>query len=171
MADTGWLDVLARLGPVATAAAAVVALAVGLATVRQRDRADARDQWWRRAQWALDLTLADDVQVVRRGYAVLSHLTGSDLATRDERRLLGSLWELGLIRTPGRPEDDSRPSGGLDDAREVSRGPVRAGDPGEAAAPRGDPAATHGAAGDRAAPGRPGPPGGSPDSAVDPRPG
>lgn len=82
MADTGWLDVLARLGPVATAAAAVVALAVGLGTVRQRDRADARDQWWRRAQWALDLTLADDVQVVRRGYAVLSHLTGSDLATR-----------------------------------------------------------------------------------------
>jgi hypothetical protein len=120
MADTGWLDVLARLGPAATAAAAVVALAVGLATVRQRGRADARDQWWKRAHWALELTLSDEVARASPGYAVLNHLLQSDLATEDERLLLRSLGQLGLNGRAEIQEDRTGAYEVLRDGEEVS---------------------------------------------------
>jgi hypothetical protein len=120
MADTGWLDVLARLGPVATAAAAVVALAVGLATVRQRGRADARDQWWKRAHWALELTLSDDGERASPGYAALHHLLHSDLATEDERRLVRSLCELGLNGRDELQKDETGVSQTLRDGGGIS---------------------------------------------------
>jgi hypothetical protein len=85
MTANGWLGALSLLGPVATGVAAVVALVVGIATVRQRDRADRREQWWRRAEWALALTLSDDREQMSQGYAVLAFLARSDLATRRAR--------------------------------------------------------------------------------------
>lgn len=130
MTGTGWLGALSLLGPVATGAAAMVALAVGIATVRQRDRADRREQWWRRAEWALGLTLSDDWKQMSRGYAVLAFLARSDLATRDERRLLAALEEVGLKAPPRPDHDGSRPNGGRDEGEEVSDGPDRAGDRG-----------------------------------------
>lgn len=118
MTETGWIDALSRLGPVATGVAALVALAVGIATVRQRDRADQRDQWWKRAQWALELTLSPHDELARRGFAVLGHLARSDLAAEDEKQLLHAFGELGLIRRLGLRHDDEGPTGGRDDARE-----------------------------------------------------
>jgi 1-deoxy-D-xylulose-5-phosphate synthase len=44
--------------PIATLVVATVALFVGLRTIRQRDLADRRDQWWKRFVWATELTLA-----------------------------------------------------------------------------------------------------------------
>ena len=134
MTETGWLGTLSLLGPVATGAAALVALAVGIATIRQRDRADRREQWWRRAEWALGLTLSGDEEAVRRGYAVLDHLVRSDLATDDERGLLRAASELGL-NTPDLPPHDGRGAPRADDGGEVSGGPVRPGDRGPGASP------------------------------------
>ena len=45
---------LSALGPIATGLAALVALIVGTVTIAQRSRADRCDQWWKRAQWAID---------------------------------------------------------------------------------------------------------------------
>jgi hypothetical protein len=135
MTETGWLGALSLLGPLATGAAALVALAVGIATVRQRDRADRREQWWRRAEWALGLALSANSGHALRGYAVLHHLAGSDLATRDERRLLRAVTEVGLSEAASTPEDGGVP-GVPEDEEEVPRGAVRAGDP-EPAAPAG----------------------------------
>ncbi|GIG36571.1 hypothetical protein [Cellulomonas pakistanensis] len=134
MTGTDWLGALSLLGPVATGAAAVVALVVGIATVRQRDRADRREQWWRRAEWALGLTLSDDWEAVRRGYAVLDHLVGSDLATADERGLLRAASELGLNAAHPPPQDGRGVPGAADEGG-VSGGPVRPGDRGAGASP------------------------------------
>lgn len=53
-AQADWVVKLASLGPLATACAAAVALLVGWATIVQKRHSDRRDQWWKRAQWALD---------------------------------------------------------------------------------------------------------------------
>lgn len=132
MTGTGWLGAVSLLGPLATGAAALVALAVGIATIRQRDRADRREQWWRRAEWALGLTLSADEEAVRRGYAVLDHLVRSDLATADEQGLLRAASDVGLKAGYRPPQDDGGAPGAVDEG-EVSRGPVRPGDRGAGA--------------------------------------
>ena len=85
------LDQIALLGPVATGVVALVSLVVGVVTIVQRGRADRRDHWWQRAQWALDLSLDDDPARAAVGAAVLVHLAGSDLAGREEARLLAAV--------------------------------------------------------------------------------
>lgn len=79
---------LADLGPVATFVVASVALYVGLRTIRQRDLADRRDQWWKRMQWATDLTLSDDPHRQELGYTAIDLLGRSSLAGPEELALL-----------------------------------------------------------------------------------
>ncbi len=86
------LAAAAQLGPAATALAATVAFAVGLGTLMQRSRADRRDQWWKRAQWALDLALAEETSRRRVGLAVLVHLAKSRLARTDETEMIAAAW-------------------------------------------------------------------------------
>lgn len=149
MTQTGWLATLSLLGPVATGAAALVALVVGVATVRQRDRADQREQWWQRARWALELTFSDDEDLVRRGYAAVHHLTRSALAGDDERKLIQAMNDVGLATARPTLEDGlGGPTGGDEDEEEVPGGQVRPGDPGAQETARGDPADARGAAGD-----------------------
>lgn len=99
------LETLAQLGPIATGLAATVALVVGVATVRQRDRADQREQWWRRAQWALDLTLSDSPTRARRGFALMSYLSETSLAGGDERAMMQALEKQGLSGADPSGED------------------------------------------------------------------
>lgn len=91
---------LADLGPPATVLVATVALFVGLRTVRQRDRADRRDQWWKRAQWATDLTLSDDPHRRELGYTALAVLGASRLAGPEELDLLDVALTAELLRRP-----------------------------------------------------------------------
>lgn len=91
MGDSGALQVVAQLGPIATGSAALVALAVGLATVVQRARVDRREQWWARTQWALDARTDADPRRAAAGEAALSYLSTSDLAGLDEVRLLAAI--------------------------------------------------------------------------------
>lgn len=86
------LDQAAKLGPVATGIAAVVALVVGIATVVQRSRADRRDQWWKRTQWALEQSTSHDDARAAVGFAVLARLGRSKLAGKEEAQMLEAAW-------------------------------------------------------------------------------
>jgi hypothetical protein len=96
---------LESLGPLATLLVASVALFVGLRTVRQRDRADRRAQWWKRAQWATDLTLSDDPHRRELGYTALEVLAGSSLAGPEELDLLDVALTVELSRRPAVLDD------------------------------------------------------------------
>jgi hypothetical protein len=85
-----WAAVLgaASLAPLATFGVVLVAYL----TYRQRDRADRREQWWKRAEWAIDSALNDaDPQRRLAGLKVLVQLIGSDLATPEDAELMSAL--------------------------------------------------------------------------------
>ncbi len=78
----------AAIAPLATFGVVLVAYL----TYRQRSRADRRDQWWKRAQWAIDSALNDaDPQRRLAGLKVLVQLIGSDLATKEDADLMSAL--------------------------------------------------------------------------------
>lgn len=95
---------LAALSPLATLVVASVALVVGLRTLRQRDRADRRDQWWERARWAADLTLDDDEHRRELGQ-VLGTLARSELAGPEEVDLVDVAVTHELRRRPDLLDD------------------------------------------------------------------
>jgi len=84
--------------PVATVASALVVLVAALLTVRQRDRADRKDQWWKRTQWALDLVLTGDEHSRVLGFSVLQQQVESGLADDEDLELLAApvLWSMDL---------------------------------------------------------------------------
>ena len=100
---------LSDLAPVATLVVASVALFVGLRTIRQRDLADRRDQWWKRYQWATDLTLAEDVHRRDLGLRVLELLAASRLAGEEEIDLLDEAVTAELDRRPALLDDGWAP--------------------------------------------------------------
>ena len=55
--------------------AALVAAVAAIATVRQRTRADASDEWWKRVQFALEKADSEDIRTQDVGTAMLEHLT------------------------------------------------------------------------------------------------
>jgi hypothetical protein len=57
----------------------------------QREQAAAREEWFRRVQWANGLALSGDDRTSAAGFAVLSELADSPLATADDLRLLLAL--------------------------------------------------------------------------------
>jgi hypothetical protein len=79
---------LSDLAPIATLVVATVALYVGLRTIRQRDLADRREQWWDRFRWATDLTLSPTPRDRVLGLEVLDLLGASALAGPEELDLL-----------------------------------------------------------------------------------
>lgn len=89
-----------ELAPVATLVVATVALYVGLRTIRQRDLADAREQWWTRFRWASDLTSSDDPESRELGLSVLVLLGTSRLAGPEELDLLDARTTVELQRRP-----------------------------------------------------------------------
>ena len=87
-----------ELAPIATLVVATVALYVGLRTIRQRDLADRRDQWWKRFSWAIVLTQSDDPAEQDLGLDVLELLVGSSLAGREELEILDAGLTAALVR-------------------------------------------------------------------------
>lgn len=109
--STTLLETVAQLGPVATALTAIVALIVGIGTIRQRQQADAldaqaqrRDQWWQRTQWAIDRLYEppEDRQLV--SWRILGTLAESELAGPEELAILRAVAVRRLQPTgPARP--------------------------------------------------------------------
>ncbi len=79
----------------ATVAAAFYAARAGARATQlsadQSERAARRQEWFRRMQWATDLTLADNARSVAKGRALLAVLARSELATADDEALLEAL--------------------------------------------------------------------------------
>ncbi|WP_010551901.1 hypothetical protein [Brachybacterium paraconglomeratum] len=68
------LDVLVALAPFSTAIVGAIAAAIALFTLSHRRRADSRAEWWRRVEYALDLTREDDKVGRNTGMQLLVHL-------------------------------------------------------------------------------------------------
>ena len=71
---TDLLDVLVALAPFSTAIVGAIAAAIALFTVSHRRRADSRAEWWRRVEYAVDLTREDDKVGRNTGMQLLVHL-------------------------------------------------------------------------------------------------
>lgn len=67
------LDNVAKMGPLATVAAAVVAGLFGAGAVLQKRATDRRDHWWKRAEWALTASFSDDPERRDAGLAALRY--------------------------------------------------------------------------------------------------
>ncbi|MBW3615932.1 MAG: hypothetical protein KY439_11600 [Actinobacteria bacterium] len=108
-----------ELAPIATLVVATVALFVGLRTIRQRDLADRREQWWKRFAWAAELTLSDEGHRRDLGLRSLDLLAVSRLGGDEELELLDSAVSVELERRPevlddgwtGYDDEGRRPEG------------------------------------------------------------
>lgn len=89
--DEPWLVIVATLGPLVAAVAAIGALFVGIQTVRQRTAADSQAQWWARVQWAAGLVLGPDESGRSVGFDALALLASSPLAGPEDHAFLGGL--------------------------------------------------------------------------------
>ena len=89
--DQPWLVVVATIGPLVAALAAIGALIVGIQTVRQRSVADAQAQWWARVQWAAGLVFESDESKRSVGFEALALLASSPLAGPDDAAFLAGL--------------------------------------------------------------------------------
>ena len=89
-----------ELAPIATLVVASVALFVGLRTIRQRDLADRREQWWKRFAWAAELALSDDEHRRDLGLRSLDLLAASRLGGDEELELLDAAVTVELARRP-----------------------------------------------------------------------
>ena len=83
----GW-DVLASLGPLAILLAALIAGFIGWRSMQMQAEANRRAQWWERAEWALDASMASDLDRRVIGLGVLALLAESTLAGEEEARIL-----------------------------------------------------------------------------------
>ncbi|MGO4382850.1 hypothetical protein [Specibacter sp. RAF43] len=83
-----WWNVLSALGPLAVLLAAGIAGAVAWVTYRAQQLSARREEWWVRAQWALDHSLAADPQAREIGLGVLNVLATSVLAGPEELRII-----------------------------------------------------------------------------------
>lgn len=100
-----WADVSA---PQATLIAAAGFAVIGSVTVWQRLRADRRDQWWKRTQWAVDLAMSDDEYSQIIGWAAIARISKARLATREDRLLLRQVVDVALdLEADDSGEDDN----------------------------------------------------------------
>lgn len=64
---------------------------------RQRGLAAAREEWFRRVQWAVQLTLSDNARASTAGYQALTALGQTTLAGDDDRELLLTIAESSIL--------------------------------------------------------------------------
>lgn len=79
---------LAKIAPLGTLVAAIVAFVAYRGTVKQKRDADNRNAWWSRVQWAIDASLSDDEQTRATGMAAVAEMQDSEWATDADQALL-----------------------------------------------------------------------------------
>lgn len=70
-------DTLLPYAPLLLPLVGFLAALAAIATVRQRTRADASDEWWKRVQFALSKSESDSLKTQAIGTKMLDHLTDS----------------------------------------------------------------------------------------------
>ncbi|MFB2596257.1 hypothetical protein ACEXQE_00550 [Herbiconiux sp. P17] len=77
-------------GGVAAVIAATIAFAASRYQARVQRSAQRKEQWWKRAEWALNLTLSDDRTRSEIGIAVLEALASSEWAGEHEDEVISA---------------------------------------------------------------------------------
>ena len=102
-AQSDWLDVISRFAPVF---AAVLVLIGVYFTIRQKDRTDRKEQWWKRVQWAADAVMTTDTRHRCIGMSALTALISTaDVMSTDDAGLLQAIIDqvdLSSFADPGR---------------------------------------------------------------------
>lgn len=70
--------------------------AVGLGGFVSKLYFDARDTWWKRAEWAMDKAMSSDPLAKRIGIAAMRDLAGARVATKSDARVLRRALKLVL---------------------------------------------------------------------------
>ena len=87
-------------------AAAILVLVGVLFTIRQRDRADRKEQWWKRVEWAAAAVASDEERRRCMGMSMLTALVAASVAVDpDDARLLQAIIDqvdLSAFAVPGR---------------------------------------------------------------------
>lgn len=91
--EPGWWVPWTAWGSYAALVVAAAAIVMGLVTQKQKRKADAKSEWWRRAQWALEATTSDDGTMYAYGTGMLDILATSDLADKEDKGLLDAVWQ------------------------------------------------------------------------------
>lgn len=121
-APDAW-DVLASLGPLAILLAALIAAFIGWRSMQTQAEANRRAQWWERAEWALDASMAAHLDRRVVGLGVLALLAESSLAGEEEARILqvASNDSLAQKVTALEGVEAKQPSAGVSGATEDER--------------------------------------------------
>jgi hypothetical protein len=88
-----WWTIVGSLAPLAALLAAWLVYNSARKTLKQREKADDRAEWWRRTQWALEATISEDDTMSGYGTGMLKLLADSELASADDRALLDNVWK------------------------------------------------------------------------------
>lgn len=87
MTGADWVQlvvgVLAFVAALGSAIAAVKAAANAKAAAEGTAKASARDEWWRRTQWAIGMALSEKEKSAEVGVLALAELTNSPLADEE----------------------------------------------------------------------------------------
>lgn len=67
-------------------------------TFEQRTLTDDRETWWKRFEWAYELSQAEDPDIRETGFEVLLILEKSDLAGKDESKLISTVARINTRR-------------------------------------------------------------------------
>lgn len=87
-----WVTVLAAIAPYA---AATAVLLVGWLSVRQKQRNDRKEQWWKRVQWAADLILsAQEAERVVGMATLVAVIKQADQLDEDDAALLQAIIDV-----------------------------------------------------------------------------
>ncbi|TPW77579.1 hypothetical protein [Schumannella soli] len=85
--------------------AAVVAATIAFAAARHQAasqrQAERKEQWWKRAEWALNLTLSDESAIREVGYETLRSLSTSEYAAVHEADIIGAATNRSLVAYRG----------------------------------------------------------------------
>lgn len=72
-----------------------------IVTWQQKNRADKRSEWWRRATWALERTFSTNITEAELGWTMLASLVGSRLATKDDSDIVQVIAEHAALDDDG----------------------------------------------------------------------
>lgn len=82
-----------------------------IVTWQQKNRADKRSEWWRRATWALERTFSANLTEAEFGWTILTSLVGSRLATKDDSDIVQVIAEHAALDDGGDGEDGENGGG------------------------------------------------------------
>ncbi|WP_394214864.1 hypothetical protein [Brachybacterium vulturis] len=88
------VGLLEPFAPYATAVVAFVAAAIALFNLHHRRQADSRAEWWRRVEYAMDLTREEDKVGRNTGMQLLNHLLDDERWDEADVKMLSDANEI-----------------------------------------------------------------------------